>query len=118
MIVVYTYDKCSTCRKAVGWLRERDIVFDERPIRETPPTEEELRVVLSAYDGNIRRLFNTSGQEYRRLGLKERLPEMEEAEALRLLAANGSLVRRPFLLAGGKGSAGFKEEEWRALVET
>ncbi len=118
MIVVYIYNKCSTCRKAIGWLRERGIVFDERPIRETPPSEEELRIVLGTYDGNIRRLFNTSGQDYRRLGLKERLPEMEEAEALRLLAANVNLVRRPFLLAGGKGSAGFKEEEWTALVES
>ena len=116
MNIVYTYNKCSTCRRAVAWLRERGVEFDERPIRETPPTENELRIVLSVYDGNLRRLFNTSGQDYRKLGLKERLPSIDEAEAIRLLSENGNLVRRPFMLAGGKGGAGFKEAEWQALL--
>ena len=60
MLTIYTYAKCSTCRAATKWLRERGVPFEERPIRETPPSLAELRRMLAARDGEIRRLFNTS----------------------------------------------------------
>lgn len=114
MITVYTYRNCSTCRKAVAWLREEGIAFDEKPIRENPPSEDELRRVLAVCDGELRRLFNTSGVDYRSLNLKERLPGMEVDEAIRLLNGNGNLVKRPFLVTEFSGRAGFKEKEWKA----
>ncbi len=115
MVIVYTYRNCSTCRKAVAWLRDKGIAFEERAIRETPPDEKELRQVLAVYAGDLRRLFNVSGQDYRSLNLKERLPEMTIDEAILLWSGNGNLVKRPFLLNGSSGGrAGFKEEEWEA----
>ena len=73
MLKLYTYSQCSTCRQAVKWLRERRIGFDERPIRETPPTREELERMLAATGGDVRRLCNTSGRDYRELGLAARV---------------------------------------------
>ena len=116
MLAVYTYRNCSTCRKAVAWLREKEVAFDEKPIRETPPKKEELRQVLNGYGGEIRRLFNTSGQDYRTLKLKESLPGMPIEEALELLSVNGNLVKRPLLVTSISGRAGFKEEEWEQMV--
>ena len=91
---------------------KKGIHFSEIPIRETPPTIAELRTMLAAYDGEMRRLFNTSGLDYRALNLKEKLTEMSEKEALELLTKNGNLVKRPFLLDGDNGLAlvGFKED--------
>lgn len=109
---VYTYKNCDTCRKAVKWLRENGLTFQELPIREQPPTVEELQTMLR-YQGELRSLFNTSGGDYRELNLKETLPGMSEAEAFKLLAGNGNLVKRPFLLGDGVGLVGFKEAEWR-----
>lgn len=116
MVIVYSYRNCSTCRKALAWLRERKIPFEERPVRESPPRENELRLVLAAYEGDLRRLFNTSGQEYRRLKLKDRLPGMKAEEAMELLSRNGALVKRPLLLTESSGRAGFKEEEWESVL--
>jgi arsenate reductase len=65
MLTVYTYSNCSTCRSAVKWLRSKDIAFTEKPIRETPPTVAELRTMLAAYGGAVKKLFNTSGRDYR-----------------------------------------------------
>ena len=113
---VYTYSKCSTCRKAVKWLNEKGIEFDEIPIREKPPTKAELNVMLKAYDGELRRLFNTSGQDYRALGLKDKLPGMSESEAITLLAGNGNLIKRPFFLGEGVGLVGFKEADWEEVL--
>lgn len=72
--------------------------------------------MLGIYDGRLRRLFNTSGLDYKRLKLKDRLPKMKESDALSLLARNGNLVKRPFLLTLTGGAVGFHEEEWDRLV--
>jgi len=86
MLRVYTYAKCDTCRRAVKFLRARDIAFIEIPIRETPPTKTELQAMLTAQNGEIRKLFNTSGGDYKALGLSSRLPALPVDEALSLLA--------------------------------
>jgi len=115
---IYTYQGCSTCRKATQWLRARGIEFQEVPIRETPPGLEELRAMLAARHGSLRALFNTSGLDYRALGLKDTLPTLDPEKALRLLAGNGNLIKRPFAIDPARGVhlVGFQEEEWaRAL---
>ena len=56
---VYEYKGCSTCRKALKWLEAQGIEYKAVPVRETPPNKTELRRVLKASEGNIRKLFNT-----------------------------------------------------------
>lgn len=109
---LYAYANCDACRKAVKWLREKGIDFTEIPIRDQPPTVAELERMLKAYGGDLRRLFNTSGLDYRSMGMKHRFASMNDAEALALLAGNGNLIKRPFLIEGSRGLVGFKSEEW------
>ncbi|RYD30255.1 MAG: arsenate reductase family protein [Verrucomicrobiaceae bacterium] len=111
---VYLYQNCSTCRDASRWLDGQGIEREEIPIREKPPGVPELRRMLEI-KGDLKKLFNTSGMDYRAQGLKDRLPGLTEDEALALLAANGNLVKRPFLLTQTGGAVGFKPEEWRSL---
>lgn len=112
---IHTYAKCSTCRKAVKWLEARGIEFEEIPIRERPPSKSDLRRMLAIQRGEIRKLFNSSGGDYRELKLGSRLPAMSPEEAIDLLASNGNLVKRPFLLDGDRGLVGFQEEAWTAF---
>jgi arsenate reductase (glutaredoxin) len=116
MLRLYTLANCDTCRAAVKWLRARGLAFEERAIRETPPTAAELRRALATHDGDIRRLFNTAGREYRALNLAEKLPGLSEAAALGLLAGNGSLVKRPFLAGDGFARVGSDETAWAASL--
>lgn len=116
MLTVYTYANCDTCRRAVKWLRTHQIAFTERPIRETPPSPAELRTMLAAHDGELRRLFNTSGRDYRAEKLGERLPSLSDDAALALLAANGNLVKRPFVIGPGVALVGFDETAWAAAL--
>jgi len=113
---IYTYAKCDSCRKAVKWLKENGKTFEEIPIRDQPPSPDELTRMLSYYKGDLRLLFNTSGQDYRALGIKDTLPGLTEAEALALLAENGNLIKRPFLLSGEIGLVGFKPENWAEIL--
>ena len=116
VLKVHTYANCDTCRRAVKWLRSHGLAFTEHPIRETPPTPAELRTMLAAQDGELRRLFNTSGRDYREQGLGEKFASLTQAEALALLARNGNLVKRPFLLGPGTGLVGFNEAAWAAAL--
>ena len=94
MIRVYAYQKCSRCRKTLKWLEEQGIEYEERAIKEAPPTVGELREVMQACGGEVRRLFNTSGMDCRALGLKDKLPGMSEKDAFALLRSNGMLRQR------------------------
>jgi len=109
---VYTYKQCGTCRKAVQWLKSKGVQFDEIPIRETPPTIAELEQMLTAYHGDLKKLFNTSGNDYRSLEIKDKLASMTQSEALKLLNSNGNLVKRPFLLDSKWMTVGFNENGW------
>lgn len=111
-MIVYVYGKCSTCQNALKFLEQKNISFTRKEIKETPPSVKELKMMLKHLNGNIKKLFNTSGLVYRELQLTEKLEDMSEEEALALLNGNGMLVKRPFLLAEDFGLIGFKEAEW------
>jgi arsenate reductase (glutaredoxin) len=118
MIRVYAYDKCSTCRDALKFLAARGIQPEVIPIRERPPTKADLKRMLEYLGGELRRLFNTSGQDYKALNMKDKLPGMSGTEVLDLLSRNGNLVKRPFLLTKNAGAVGFKEDEWLTVIRS
>jgi arsenate reductase (glutaredoxin) len=112
MIQIYTLKTCDSCRKATKWLTEHKLIFQEIAIREQPPSLADLKRALANLDGDIRKLFNTSGQDYRALNLKEKLPNLSTSEALALLASNGNLIKRPFLISKSETLVGFQPETW------
>lgn len=113
---LYQYPNCSTCRKAIKFLNANGLKFDSIDITQTPPTKAELQTMLSNYNGEIRKLFNTSGVQYRELNMKEKLPDMSSAQAIELLSGNGKLIKRPFLVDGNKSIVGFKEDLWLEFI--
>ncbi|WP_295113939.1 arsenate reductase family protein [uncultured Methanobrevibacter sp.] len=106
------YPKCSTCRKAKNWLEEHDIEFESRHIVEDNPTAEEIEQWWKKSDLPLKRFFNTSGQVYRKLGLKDKLPDMSEAEQFEILSTDGMLVKRPIVVGDDFVLVGFKIKEW------
>ena len=114
-LIFIEYPKCSTCQKAKKWLEERGIAFRDRHIVEERPTEEELGAWLDS-GVPLKRLWNTSGQKYRQLGLAQKLPGMSLEEQVKLLATDGMLVKRPVLWGDGVLLTGFRPKEWAAAL--
>lgn len=141
MYRLYSYSGCSTCRKALAWLRQRgltvnsdaavvnaavtdgtatdpvmaDVAVDVAVIDiiSQPPSLQELAEALVQL--GRQRLFNTSGQRYRALGAAT-VRAYSDAQALEALAADGRLVKRPFLVSpAGTILTGFQPQEWEAL---
>jgi arsenate reductase len=115
-LTVYEYARCSTCQKALKFLDKNKIAYEKVPIVDTPPSKADLKKMLGYLEGNLRKLFNTSGVQYRELGLSSKMDSMTQDEAFALLSENGKLVKRPFLLGDGFGCVGFKEEEWKKAL--
>ncbi len=116
-IKIYTYKNCSSCKNATNWLKRNGHDFNEFAIRDTPPSISELKSMLAYSNNNIRLLFNSSGQDYRALNLKEKISKYTEKDLLLLLSENGNLVKRPFLLGNHYGLVGFKEATWEKVIK-
>lgn len=106
------YPKCSTCKKAKKWLKDKGIAFEDRHIVENNPTAEELKEWHKKSGLPLKRFFNTSGQIYRQNNIKDQLPSMSEEEQYALLATNGMLVKRPIIVGEDYVLVGFKEKEY------
>lgn len=111
------YPKCTTCQKAKAWMDGRGISYDLRDIKAQKPTEAELRAWHAMSALPLRKLFNTSGLQYKALSLKDKLPTMSEDEQFALLASDGMLVKRPILVGKDFAFFGFKEADWAGRLQ-
>ncbi len=111
------YPKCSTCLKAEKYLQTQNLEYTKRDIKTDNPTAEELRSWQQASGLPLKKFFNTSGLQYKALGLKDKLPQLSEEEQLQLLATDGMLVKRPLLITDDAVLVGFKEAEWSEKLQ-
>ena len=110
------YPKCTTCQKAKKYLDSREASYIDRHIKEDQPSEDELRLWHSCSGLPLKKFFNTSGLQYKTLGLKDKLPTMSGDEQFALLASDGMLVKRPILVGDDFVLVGFKEDQWAKKV--
>ena len=111
------YPPCTTCRKAKRWLQDHDLAFTARHIREDNHTAGELSAWQEKRGLELKKFFNTSGLDYKSLGLKDKLPTMTRQEQLGLLASDGMLVKRPILVTEDAVLVGFQEAQWEKLLQ-
>ena len=106
------YTKCGTCQKARKWMEENHVEYTYRDIKTENPSLEELSAWHKLSGLPARKLFNTSGQLYKSMELKNKLPDMSDEQMLQLLSTDGMLVKRPILVAEDFVLVGFKEADW------
>lgn len=111
------YPKCSTCKKAKKWLDDNHLTYTDRDIKTENPTAEELKEWHKKSGLPLKKFFNTSGNLYKEMGLKDKLPAMSEEEQYQLLSTDGMLVKRPVLVTENQVFTGFKEDQWSELLK-
>jgi len=111
------YPNCSTCKKAKAWLDANGVEYVLRDIVDDGPTREELAKWIPQSGLEIKKFYNTSGQLYRAMELREKLSFFTDEEKIGLLAMEGMLVKRPLLIDGDKVLVGFKEEQWNEVLK-
>ena len=111
------YPKCTTCQKAKKFLDDHGAIYEDRHIKEQNPTADELRAWWKKSGLPLKKFFNTSGLQYKALGLKDKLPTMTEEEQLALLGTDGMLVKRPVLVGENFVLTGFRAEQWEEALK-
>lgn len=111
------YEKCSTCRKAKAWLDGQGVQCQLRPVKEQNPSAQEIARLHEKSGLPLKKFFNTSGQLYREMELKDKLPHMSQEEQYELLGSNGMLVKRPVLEGRDFVLLGFRQAEWEAALD-
>jgi len=99
-IIFYSYSKCSTCRKAVNWLKSKDLEFQLIDIVKEPPLVSYLNLALEQYAEDKKRIFNTRGKAFKTLNRD--INSLSKEEIIQLLLSDGKLIKRPFLIYEGK----------------
>ncbi len=115
-MTVYWYPKCSTCKKAITYLDNKNISYELKNIKEEIPTTEEITKWVKSYSIPIKKLFNTSGLVYKELNLKEKLDSYTLEEQIDLLSSNGMLIKRPICVLDNDLLIGFKEAKWQEVL--
>ncbi len=111
----YIYPKCSTCRDAMKSLEAKGVHPERIDLFVTPPSKEELRRLWELSGLPLKKFLNTSGEVYKEMNLKDRIPKMSEDEVLALMASNGRLIKRPIVTDGERITVGFKEEQYKEI---
>ncbi len=117
MIKIYCYNKCSTCRKALKFLDEHNVEYNLKDIKEDYPTANEMKEIIKRSNLEIKKFFNTSGNVYKELNLKDKLEYMDDESKINLLTSNGMLIKRPLVITSDTILVGFKEELWNNLID-
>ncbi len=111
---VYAYPKCSTCRNALRWLDDHGVTYAKSDLVLDPIPLAKMKDLFRRSGLPLSRFFNTSGESYRAGQFKERLRTLSEDEALRALATDGKLVKRPIVDTGKTVLVGFDPKVFEA----
>jgi arsenate reductase len=94
-------------------LLELGAELESRDLDKERLTEAELEELIGGRD--YREFLNTRNELYRARNMKEHPPS--RAEAIRLMAKEPNLIRRPILLRGSQMVLGLDEEAYRKLLK-
>lgn len=115
-LVVYHYPNCSTCKKALAWLRANHVDHELVDIVKQPPSRQVIERAAKLAGVPTKKLFNVAGESYRAGGFKDKLPTMTDTQAYAALAADGKLIKRPLAVSDKVALVGFDEAAWRAAL--
>jgi hypothetical protein len=137
-VIVYCYNRCSTCKKAIKYLEEniarnKNIELELKDIiTEKPNLEEMSKIIETKYDkkilditrDEIKSFFNTSGILYRENNIKDKIKDLNNSidDILKILISDGKMIKRPLVIIKDginkdKILLGFKEEEYIKIFE-
>jgi arsenate reductase (glutaredoxin) len=96
---------CTTCRKARSFMERRGFQLYFRDLEKERLSVAELEKLIGPRDH--KQFLNPRNELYRRKHMKDDPPS--RSEAIRLMAKEPNLIRRPVIVGGGRVVVGFDE---------
>lgn len=104
---------CTTCRKAKAFLEKKNAELEIRDLGKDQLSAAELDQLIGRRDH--RKFLNTRNELYRKRNMSKNPPSRDEA--LRLMAAEPNLIRRPVVLRGLEVVLGYDEEALERIAK-
>ena len=112
-VIFYSYQKCSTCRKASKWLDQNKINYQFIDIVKQPPSKKFLELALMQFSLDVKKIFNSRGKSFKSLDFD--VMDLTKNKIIELLSNDGKLIKRPFVIINEcKFVLGFNESEYSA----
>ncbi|MCK4442723.1 MAG: arsenate reductase family protein [Sulfurovaceae bacterium] len=111
MMKIYGIKTCSTVRKALKFIKEKDIDFDFIDYKQESVDEKKIREWLKQVDLKV--LFNNRGKKYRDLKLKDL--NLDDERKIEWLAKENYLIKRPVIEYNGQVIVGFDEDKYKEI---
>jgi arsenate reductase (glutaredoxin) len=99
-LLVYEKRTCTTCQNLAALLEERGVDFDRVDFHVEPLSADEIRKLVRKTGRPARELFRAREPVYSELGLGSR--EVDDDEAIALMAEHTELMQRPVVVRGGR----------------
>ena len=137
-VIVYCYNRCTTCKKAIKYLEEniarnKNIELELKDIiTEKLNLNEMIKIIETKYNKKISEIkrdelksfFNTSGILYRENNIKDKIKDEKNSieDILNILISDGKMIKRPLVIVNDEEEnnnknilLGFKEEEYKNI---
>jgi len=112
-IQIYHNPRCSKSRAGLAYLEEQGIESEIIRYLDTPPTAEELTVLLQKLDMKPRELMRTKEAIYKELGLKD---VEEDSKLIEAMVTHPKLIERPIVIHGNKAIIGRPTESIHSIL--
>ncbi len=96
MLKIYTSYNCSSCKKAISWLEQHGIDYEQYNIFAKPLTKDEVLYILKYTENGFLDIISTRSKVYEHY--KEELEEKSVSEYINFIIENPSILKRPILI--------------------
>lgn len=104
---------CTTCRKAKAYLEKLGAELESRSLDKQPLNKTELDKLIGVRD--YKEFLSSRNELYRTRKMKEHPPS--RSEAIRLMAQEPNLIRRPVVIRGKRLILGYDEQAYKEIVK-
>ncbi|MDF1797151.1 MAG: arsenate reductase [Coxiellaceae bacterium] len=107
MLKIYGIKNCDTVKKALKWLKENNIAHEFIDFKKSPPSTELIQQWCKQLDWEL--LLNRRGTTWRQLDEAQKT-NVDQAKAIKLMAAQPSMIKRPVWQHDDNAYLGFTDE--------
>lgn len=114
MITIYTTSSCSSCRKAIAWMKEHNIAYKEKNIFTERLTIQDLHKILKNTENGYDDIISTRSKVFTEKNLD--IDDMKTSELEQLILENPSILRRPIIIDDDKIQVGYNDDDIRVFI--
>ncbi len=113
-VTIYHNPRCSKSRETLTLIEAKGVKPTVIEYLKTPPSAQELKVLLAKLGMKPRALMRTKEPPYKDLGLDD--PKLSDDALIKAMVENPVLIERPIVVNGGKAALGRPPEAVRKIL--